>query len=87
MKFRPEHDPHPGSPVEWADNWLSNTMAYVSVTLVPNWCRTPDHWTSRAAQYLFTDCPCCMLFRGITVGIWVGFPLGALFAAAALSFK
>ena len=77
MKFRPgdlpEGDPsEDGTPVEWEDNWLSNSMAWVSHKLLPNWCQHEDHWTARVTQYLFTDCPCCMLFRGLTIGFAVG---------------
>ena len=78
MRFRPEHDPHPGSRVEWADNWLSNTLAWASSRITPAWCRSEEHWSSRMAQYLFTDCPCCMLFRGLVLGgipplvLWAG---------------
>jgi hypothetical protein len=72
MHFRPgdipQGDPDPGSPVDWEDNWLSNLMAWVSFRFLKKWCQTPEHWTSRVTQYLFTDCPCCILFRGITVG-------------------
>lgn len=60
----PNHDP-----IDWADNWLSNFLAFVSYHVLPSWCSTPEHWTSRLTGYLFTDCPCCLLFRGIVVGI------------------
>jgi hypothetical protein len=73
LKFRPADaeamgDPHPDGPVEWEDNAISNTFAWVSYKFLPRWCQTPEHWTSRLAQYLFTDCPCCLLFRGIVIG-------------------
>lgn len=72
MRFRPgpvsEGDPHPGSEVEWADNWLSNSLAWFSTKWLPAWCQSEDHWTAKTTQYLFTDCPCCLLFRGIVVG-------------------
>lgn len=83
MRFRPgdlpEGDPtKPNTPVEWEDNALSNTFAYLSYKLVPSWCQTPEHWTSRVTQYLFTDCPCCLLFRGIVVGMMITWILAAL---------
>jgi hypothetical protein len=93
MRFRPADDPRntiddipgvtvdktePGTPVEWEDNALSNTFAWASYRLVPNWCQTPDHWTSRLTQYQFTDCPCCLFFRGITIGLVASVPLWAL---------
>ena len=80
MKFRPtddprnkaiEGDPNPGSPVEWEDNWLSNTFAWASHKITPTWCQTPEHFTARIANYLWTDCPCCLLWRGLTVGAFV----------------
>jgi hypothetical protein len=69
MRFRPEDDPRPGGPVEWADNWLSNAFAWGSYRVTPGWCQTETHWTSRLTQFLFTDCPCCLLFRGIACGL------------------
>ncbi len=77
MRFRPgdlpQGDPsEPNTPVEWEDNAVSNTFAYLSHHLTPTWCQTPEHWTSRLTQYLFTDCPCCILFRGITFGMFIG---------------
>lgn len=83
MRFRPSDlepfgDPDPDGPVEWEDNWLSNNMAWVSHRFLPNWCQTPQHWTSRIAQQLWTDCPCCLLFRGIVIGIVIGTIEGVL---------
>ena len=90
MHFRPETDPRqagitgdpdPDGPVDWADNWLSNGFAWASYKFVPNWCQTPEHWTSRVAQYLFTDCPCCLLFRGLSIGGLIGLSAGMLLSA------
>lgn len=83
MKFRPgdlpQADPtEEDGPVEWADNSLSNTMAYASYKLTPGWCQSEDHWTARLTRYLFTDCPCCMLFRGLAVGTAAGLLAGVL---------
>jgi hypothetical protein len=80
LRFRPgpvpEGDPHADSPVEWADNWLSNLFAWASQEFMPAWCQTPEHWTSRSTAFVFTDCPCCLLFRGIVLGmLMVGSPL------------
>jgi len=85
----PQADPsQPDTPVEWEDNAVSNLFAWASYTILPNWCQTPEHWTSRLTQYLFTDCPCCLLFRGITVGILFGIPVGmVLIIFIALIFR
>jgi len=78
MRFRPQDDPRPGGPVEWADNWLSNAFAWASFFFTPGWCRTPEHWTSRTAQYVFTDCPCCLLWRGLVLGYLAGGIIGLI---------
>jgi hypothetical protein len=78
MHCRPEHDPRPGTGIEWVDNPLSNFFAWASLKFVPGWCQTETHWTSRLAQNLFTDCPCCLLFRGIAIGLVVGTVSSAL---------
>ena len=81
MKFRPaddprnkalEGDPNPGSQVEWEDNWLSNFFAWGSYRVTPNFCQTPEHFSSKLANYLFVDCPCCLLWRGIVLGFLPG---------------
>ena len=77
MHFRPGDNPRSdptdqSGPVEWADNVVSNTMAWASYRVTPGWCQTEDHWSSRLTQSLFTDCPCCLLFRGLIVGVVIG---------------
>jgi hypothetical protein len=91
MKFRfsgftYRGDPNPDSPVEWEDNWLSNLAAYVSHHFLPRWCQTPEHWTSRLSAYFWTDCPCCLFFRGVTVGIVVGGLVSLTLVAAVVTF-
>lgn len=86
MHFRPgdlpQGDPtEPGTEVEWADNGVSNTMAWLSTKVTPTWCQTEDHWTSRLTQNLFTDCPCCLLFRGIVMGLAAGLMIALTLAA------
>jgi hypothetical protein len=72
FRYRPNEQPdvdHDGKVVDdWDDNALSNALAWASLTFVPNWCQTPEHWTSRFANKLFTTCPCCMIFRGVVIG-------------------
>lgn len=73
FKFRPKAVADEQTvPDEWADNWLSNFMAWFSLTFLGPWCSTPDHWTSRLAGYMFTDCPCCIFFRGVFIGLGAG---------------
>jgi hypothetical protein len=82
MQFRPEHDTRIGDDkVDWEDNRLSNFFAWASYKITPSWCQTPEHWTSRLAQYVFTDCPCCLLFRGLSIGILIGLSIGILLSA------
>jgi hypothetical protein len=82
MKFRPGDipfgDPDPDSQVQWEDNSLSNTMAWFSHKYLPAWCQTPEHWTSKTAAYLWTDCPCCLFFRGVTCGLALGLALAIM---------
>ena len=72
LRFRPaeqEDVDHDGKTVDdWEDNGLSNALAWASQKFMPMWCQTPEHWTSRFANTLFTTCPCCMIFRGVAVG-------------------
>lgn len=75
-RFRPAGDDD-----EWADNALSNSMAWASTTLLPGWCSSPEHWAARLTGYLWTDCPCCLLWRGLALG----FAAGAAAAAAAVA--
>ena len=82
MKFRPGDipfgDPDPESQVQWEDTPLSNTMAWFSHKYLPSWCQTPEHWTSRMAAHLWTDCPCCLFYRGVTIGLAIGTVPGAV---------
>jgi hypothetical protein len=72
-RFRPDDLPdvdHDGKTVDdWEDNPTSNSLAWASATFVPMWCQTPEHWSSRFASTLWTSCPCCMIFRGIAIGV------------------
>ena len=72
FRFRPSEQDDvdgDGKVVEdWEDNPISNALAWGSSTILPDWCQTPEHWTTRFANHLFTTCPCCMIWRGIFVG-------------------
>jgi hypothetical protein len=74
VRYRPQHDDD-----EWADNIVSNGFAWASTTLLPSWCAAPDHWTSKVTASLWTDCPCCLLWRGISLGLFAGLAIGLLF--------
>lgn len=37
-------------------------------TIVPTWCQSETHWTAKLVDFLWVDCPCCLMFRGIVVG-------------------
>lgn len=79
FKYRPEHlvhDPElPEAPdeIEWADNWASNFIAYVSQfwPLEPM-CNEEHYLSSRIANYFFTSCPCCLFWRSIILGYILG---------------
>jgi hypothetical protein len=73
FRFRPEHDTRVDDltdPIEWEDNALSNAIAASSFYLLPKACQTPDHWTSRLANYFWTSCPCCAIYRGMVLGFF-----------------
>ena len=85
FRFRPETpdnapeseaDDLDGGMGDWQDNWLSNTMAWGSRAIFPSWCDTPGHWTSRVTDYFDTSCPCCLFFRGTTIGVVLGLTAG-----------
>lgn len=61
---------------EYADNLPSRFMFRASQKITPGWCKTPDHWTVRIMNYFWTDCSCCLLFRGFIVGGLAGVALG-----------
>jgi len=72
FRFRPDQQDDvdgDGKTVEdWEDNAVSNFMAWGSSTFLPDWCQTEEHWTSRFANFLYTSCPCCMIWRGMFMG-------------------
>jgi Protein of unknown function (DUF418) len=69
FNFRPEDDPRNTLNDDWADNALSNSLAFLSAKLIPNWCQAEGHWTASLTAYLFASCACCLLFRGLTLGL------------------
>ncbi|MBO4228433.1 hypothetical protein GRB70_39745 [Bradyrhizobium neotropicale] len=72
---------------DWADTALSNAMAWGSQTFVSSWCASETHWTSRATEHVFTDCPCCLFFRGCLIGsaiTMMAWAMGFVIVGAAL---
>jgi len=70
LHFRPEHDTRVddlSDPIEWEDNALSNALAATSFYLLPKFCQSETHWSSRFSNYFYTTCPCCGFYRGLTV--------------------
>lgn len=69
-----DHEDYSG----WADNWLSNGMAWASDTFTPGWCKSEDHWTRHVVDFLWADCGCCLAFRGLVLGAIFGFAIGLI---------
>lgn len=60
-------------------NFLDRLFTWGAGTLpFRKWCQTPEHWTAKVSAYLFTDCPCCLVFRGMTIGAVLAGPVGFL---------
>lgn len=76
FRFRPEHRPGAEADEFWADNRLSNFMAWAARKALPRWCAVERHWTVRLTELLWTDCPCCLGLRFMTVGAAGGMALG-----------
>jgi hypothetical protein len=70
-----------GDTGDWANNGMSNIMAWASRVFLPSWCDAPGHWTSRFMKYFQTSCPCCLFFRGISVGLALGLGVGLIAGA------
>ena len=60
-----------GEIADWEDNALSNFFAWASTIFTPTWCQNETHWTGRFAKFLWTSCPCCLLFRGVFLGLFI----------------
>ena len=78
---------HDGEIPDWQDNWLSNAFAWGSTVFTPTWCQSETDWAARVSNYLWTSCPCCMLFRGLILGgilsgvLWAILTLGLVLVA------
>jgi hypothetical protein len=73
-----DYRPESSEDEDWADNWLSNSLAYLSDRFIPKWCQNGDHWTVRITLYLWADCACCLFFRGVTAGVSLAASVAAL---------
>jgi hypothetical protein len=91
-KFRPtdvEADvDEDGEVAEWEDSPTSNFFAWASVKFTPTLCQEEHHWSVKFANHLWTSCHCCMLFRGITIGLVAGIAMTCLvFSIAWLALR
>lgn len=66
-------------------NLLDRFFTWGANTLFPRWCQSPDHWTAKISEHLFTDCPCCLVFRGMVIGALLATGVFALVGALVLS--
>jgi hypothetical protein len=64
--FRPTEDDK--EELDWEDNWLSNTIAWLTTQVMPDACSTPGNIMPRISNYLWTSCPCCLFWRGALFG-------------------
>lgn len=64
--------------LDWEDNAVSNTMAWLSDKLTPTWCSDEDHWTVRLTAPLWAECYCCVAFRWTIIGVIIGLPVGLI---------
>ena len=72
-KYRPQKDE-----LDWEDNAISNSIAWLSRKLTPRWCASDDHWSVKMTGYLWAECPCCLSLRWVVVGALLGFVFGLL---------
>lgn len=82
--FRPTEDSK--EDLDWEDNWLSNTIAWVTEQVMPQACSTPTTVMARIANYLWTSCPCCLFWRGALFGASIPTIAVALLALAIYVF-
>lgn len=78
--YRPEETTEEEGPEDWENNWLSNGFAWFADHVLPRWCKTPEHWTSRIANYFWTDCPCCLFWRSAITGAIFGVAFASVVA-------
>lgn len=77
FKHRPALEHHDVQFEDWEDNALSNFMAWFSDTTgLSTVAQNPDSFMTRLTLYLWSDCPTCLFWRGVTVGAVVGLITG-----------
>lgn len=54
--------------IDWENNAISNAMAWASPAL----CATEKQWAVRLTLYFYTTCACCLLLRGVILGLVAG---------------
>lgn len=57
----------------WEDNWLSNSMAWLSdKTGLSKMCSSQNSFAVKVVLYLWADCACCLSVRFFFIGLIVG---------------
>jgi len=79
FRYRPDQTPKPDD--DWADNWLSNFMAWISQQgpLEPM-CDNETRLSTKISEYFFATCPCCLFYRGVVIGSFLSLILWGLIA-------
>lgn len=64
--------------------WSEKFFEFGAYVIFTTTCQTEDenHWSYRVLDFFWVDCPCCLLFRGFTVGSMIGGSLGLGLGAA-----
>lgn len=65
--------------LDWEDNAVSNSIAWLSQQIVPTWCSDENHWTVKFTGFLWAECYCCVAFRWATAGLLAGMAIGLVF--------
>lgn len=77
-----QYRPNDSEDLDWEDNWLSNSMAFVSDKVFPKLCKDGSQYIVRFTNYIWTSCPCCLFVRGAIFGAMaISFPIAILAAA------
>lgn len=80
-----KHRPGPDD-LDWEDNWLSNSLAWFSAIFMSKWCKEERHWTLVLFNYLYAECGCCLIFRGLSLGFLLGVAVSSIAVTATVIF-